>query len=297
MFDTFKSRLILHGTLTATTALRIGAGRNTNATETDLPVIKDAVGHPFIPGSSFKGVLRSRVESLLRTVVTTPGTCNPRTTLGACNPILDEERCIPPTKMSEQKQRLAQQARQNSDFDYDRVLTQWVVEHTCLACSLFGSPWLAAQVQIKDWQVDRRYWFSQYLIRNGVSIDRDTETAGEGLLYNFEVVPAGTIFNGMIIVENAEAWQLGLLLTGLREFEHGLPLGGATSRGLGGVEIAWDWAEASTYTDATDIWAYLADPKSGQPVSEALRKTWNQAMMTKLRSYQQKGAPHAQTSN
>jgi CRISPR-associated RAMP protein (TIGR02581 family) len=293
MFDTFKNRLILHGTLTTNTALRVGAGRNTNATETDLPVIKDAVGNPFIPGSSFKGVLRSRVESLLRAVITTPGRCNPRTTVGACNPIRDEERCIPPTTMSEQKQRLAQQARQKSDVEYDRLLTQWVMEHTCLACSLFGSPWLASQVQIKDWQVDRRYWFSQYLIRNGVSIDRDTETAGEGLLYNFEVVPAGTIFNGMIIVDNAEAWQLGLLLTGLREFDQGLPIGGATSRGLGSVAIEWDWSAASTYTDATDIWAYLTDPKSGQPISEALRQAWNAAMLTKLRSYQQKGANNA----
>ena len=66
MFDTFKNRLELTGTLTTVTALRISAGRSTEPIGSDLPVIKDALGRPLIPGASFKGALRSRLESFLR---------------------------------------------------------------------------------------------------------------------------------------------------------------------------------------------------------------------------------------
>jgi CRISPR-associated RAMP protein (TIGR02581 family) len=66
MFDTFKNRLEITGTLTTVTALRISKGRSTEPIGSDLPVIKDALGRPLIPGSSFKGALRSRLESFLR---------------------------------------------------------------------------------------------------------------------------------------------------------------------------------------------------------------------------------------
>ena len=66
MFDTFKNRLEITGKLTTVTALRISKGRSTEPIGSDLPVIKDALGRPLIPGSSFKGALRSRLESFLR---------------------------------------------------------------------------------------------------------------------------------------------------------------------------------------------------------------------------------------
>ena len=64
-FETFKNRLEIKGKLTTVTALRISAGRSSEPIGSDLPVIKDMLGRPFIPGSSFKGALRSRLESFL----------------------------------------------------------------------------------------------------------------------------------------------------------------------------------------------------------------------------------------
>jgi CRISPR/Cas system CSM-associated protein Csm3 (group 7 of RAMP superfamily) len=63
MFDTFKNRLELTRTLTTVTALHINAGRSTEPIGSDLPVIKDALGRPLIPGASFKGALRSPLHS------------------------------------------------------------------------------------------------------------------------------------------------------------------------------------------------------------------------------------------
>lgn len=55
MFDVFKNRLEITGTLTTVTALHIGVGRSTEPIGSDLPVLKDALGRPLIPGSSLKG--------------------------------------------------------------------------------------------------------------------------------------------------------------------------------------------------------------------------------------------------
>jgi CRISPR/Cas system CSM-associated protein Csm3 (group 7 of RAMP superfamily) len=77
-----------------------------------------------------------------------------------------------------------------------------------------------------------------------VAIDRDRETAADGKLYDFQVVPAGTPFEFRAVVENAKDWELGLLMIGLHQFEtKQIPLGGGQSRGLGVVrlEVADVW--------------------------------------------------------
>ncbi|HWW75416.1 MAG TPA: CRISPR-associated RAMP protein Csx7 [Pyrinomonadaceae bacterium] len=214
MFDSFDNRVSLAGTLTALTALRVGAGRATGVTGTDLPVVRNAFGRPYIPGSSFKGALRASVEALVRSVSASRR--------AACNPLNPDEWCVtkPEGVTAEEFQEL-------------------IDGQTCLVCHVFGSPWLASKVNVRDLPVEGM-WVDQYEVRNGVGIDRDTGTAAEGLLYDFEVVPAGTAFSCKIVVENADGWELGLLMMALRPFELGeAALGGARSRGLGAVELKW----------------------------------------------------------
>jgi CRISPR-associated RAMP protein (TIGR02581 family) len=224
MFDTFKNRLEITGTLWTVTAIRISAGRSTEPIGSDLPVIKDALGQPLIPGSSFKGALRSRLESFLRGIVGTNRKL-------VANPAIEEEWSITSQEMKKIKE----------DFQDDQSLTAEIIKHTDLVSHLFGSPWIASKFQVRDLTVQPDAWFGQYQERDGVSIDRDTETAADGKLYDFQVVPAGTPFNFKAIVENAEDWELGLLTIGLHQFEtEQIPLGGGRSRGLGVVRLDID---------------------------------------------------------
>ncbi|MDQ3918624.1 MAG: CRISPR-associated RAMP protein Csx7 [Acidobacteriota bacterium] len=212
-FDSFDNRVNLVGTLTALTALRVGAGRATKVTGTDLPVVRDTFGRPYLPGSSFKGALRASVESLVRSVSRLPR--------AVCDPL--NGGCVTPRE----------------DGETEEAFQRRVEEQTCFVCRVFGSPWLASKVSVRDLPVEG-VWVDQYEVRNGVGIDRDTGTAAGGLLYDFEVVPAGTAFSCKIAVENADDWELGLLMLGLRPFELGeAMLGGARSRGLGAVELKW----------------------------------------------------------
>lgn len=224
MFDTFKSRLELTGTLTTITALRISAGRSTEPIGSDLPVIKDALGRPLIPGASFKGALRSRLESFLRGIVG-----NDRKLVA--NPAIEAEWSITSQEMKKIKE----------TFLNDQALTDEIIKQTDLISHLFGSPWIASKFQVRDLTVLPENWFGQYQERDGVAIDRDTETAADGKLYDFQVVPAGTPFEFKAVVENAEDWELGLLMIGLHQFEtEQIPLGGGRSRGLGVVKLEMD---------------------------------------------------------
>ncbi len=218
MFDTFKNRLEITGVLTTITALRISAGRSTEPIGSDLPVMKDALGKPLIPGSSFKGAMRSRLESFLRGIDSS----------FAANPAIEAEWSITSQEMKELKE----------TCDNDEALTREIIEQTDLISLLFGSPWIASKFQVRDLTVLPETWFGQYQERDGVAIDRDTETAADGKLYDFQVVPAGTQFEFKAVVENAAEWELGLLMIGLHQFEtEQIPLGGGRLRGLGVVKL------------------------------------------------------------
>lgn len=224
MFDKFKNRLEIQGTLTTVTALRISAGRSIEPIGSDLPVIKDALGRPFIPGSSFKGALRSRLESFLRGILGSDRKL-------VANPANEEEWSLTHEEITDLK----------NSYTADEMLTAEILNQTDLISKLFGSPWLASKFQVRDLTVEPDSWFGQYQERDGVAIDRDTETAAEGKLYDYQVVPAATPFEFHAVVENAEDWELGMLMVGLHQFEtEQIPLGGGRSRGLGVVKLDID---------------------------------------------------------
>ena len=263
MFDTFHSRLNLQGELETLTAFRIGAGRSTSPISADLPVVRDAANLPYIPGSSFKGVLRSYVESLMRSLSAE--------TRIVCNPTDNQMQCI----TSEQMQNLRQE-RDNHRWDSARF-SEEILERTCWVCQVFGSPWYASKLHIRDLHVQPQLWFGQYQQRDGVAIDRDTETAADKKLYDYEVVPAGIRFDFRAVVDNADAWQLGLLYVGLAAFENNrLTLGGGSSRGLGLVHLS---LASECYIDRQHLMQHLTAGYEGEA---ATRQAWLQAFHTKI---------------
>ena len=63
---TFLGKLVLEGEITCHTGLHIGAGKGSlEIGGADNPVVKDAFGVPYIPGSSLRGRLRSLLEQAL----------------------------------------------------------------------------------------------------------------------------------------------------------------------------------------------------------------------------------------
>lgn len=257
MFDKFQSRLNLKGEVQTLTAIRIGAGRSTSPVGADLPVVRDAANRPYIPGSSFKGVLRSYIESILRSF-----TAESRI---VCNPTNDKEQCITAKKMEE-------------DFR-DKRDDALILKNTCWVCQLFGSLWYASKLQIRDLHVNTDLWFGQYQQRDGVAIDRDTQTVAGRQLYDFEVVPAGVVFNFQAIVDNAEDWQLGMLYIGLSAFEKGeVTIGGGSSRGLGAIKLS---LKLASYIDSSTLMKHLTQDHKGKEVDW---QPWIDAFQGKIKN-------------
>jgi CRISPR-associated RAMP protein (TIGR02581 family) len=273
MFDTFQSRLTVAGYLVADSPLRIGAGRVSAVAGAELPVIRDAIGRPFIPGSSLKGALRSYLEALVR------GKALPNTDLEclACDPTGDE--CLDAGQM----QRLRNEYR-----DDDAGLAKAVATNSCLLCQTFGSPWLASPVRVRDLPVTSNEWFGQFDVRDGVAIDRDKGTVAVGP-YDYEVVPAGTRFELHIVAENLTDWQRGLLWLGLRALERGdVALGGFTSRGLGWVKLEQPDVRLLEGSDA--LLELLGGVETGKQIDDEGAKPWVKAFRERLNG---KGVPHA----
>ncbi|MBN2390316.1 MAG: CRISPR-associated RAMP protein [Anaerolineae bacterium] len=268
-FSVFHNRLRVRGTLSAETALRIGSGGSSGPTEHDLPVLKDVYGRPYIPGSSFKGAYRAHLERLLRAMDETlacTSTSRPR-----------QAGALPGCLTQGDIDRLKQDYQ-----DKPAKLTAEILRRSCWTCSVLGAPWLASKVLVRDLTVVPETWFDHYLIRDGVAIDRDTETAAEGLKYDFEAVPSGVGFRFEMVIENASDAELGLALLGLREFEMGnVALGGAISRGLGSVTLALDWAQSEWLT-APNLRAYFAEQSVERLQEESQRAQYWTAFLAAL---------------
>ncbi|HET91572.1 MAG TPA: CRISPR-associated RAMP protein [Chloroflexi bacterium] len=237
-FHTLTRQVRLHGELVTCTALRIGAGRSYDALGDDLPVVKDTLDRPVIPGSSLKGALRAYAESLLRTL----------------EPIVQSNgkpqlSCYPLTKPCLFNDKVAA-LKQEKDAD-DKL---W--EKSCWGCRLFGAPWLASQMLVKDLPVREDTWFERFGHRDGVSINRDKGTAQSQKRYTFELVPEETSFDFNLVVDGASDAELGLLLLTLEGINNGqILLGGARSRGLGDVvlNVEWDAVEEITPGNALEV--------------------------------------------
>ena len=264
-FATLRNRLRVTGTLVALTALRIGAGRSSEVTGTDLPVLRDARGRPLIPGASLKGTLRSRIEALVRVVHEGEALDLPAL----------QDRVGTLAKELERDEKLKKlRAKPNNTAEVDQYTSDFYWQHSTLIDLTFGAQWTASRVFVRDALVDASLWFGQYEVRNGVGIDRDTETASDGLLYDYEVVPAGTRFAFELVAENMADWQLGMLMLALAPWERGeAQVGGFRSRGLGYVQLEEASYGYTTVTSADDVIALL-DGKGAAPITPDQRQDW-----------------------
>jgi CRISPR-associated RAMP protein (TIGR02581 family) len=281
-FETLHSRVQLDAQVIPTTGLRIGAGRDSDVAGHDLPVMRSADGRPFIPGSSFKGVLRASLEAALRSLADDAA----MQTRLACLVLIDDSNQRDPAQRDP-----VQRCVTNADMERWRdelppdQLTTTILQHSCLICQTFGSPWLASHVVIADLPVDPTLWVGQFEVRQGVALDRDTSTARDAHLYSFETVPPGTPFTLRLQADNLAPWQCGLLWLGLQPFIRGeISLGGARSRGLGQVQLlapSWQvWQRGAGDDRISSVLALLRGRYAS--VSERTYEQWQDALHTRL---------------
>jgi CRISPR-associated RAMP protein (TIGR02581 family) len=288
VLDRFVHRLVYEGVLTAESGLHVGAGTSNDAGLPERPVARDAVGRPCIPGSALKGALRMALESQLRALFPAqppiPARSRPASQRrGADSP-------LPPEIRPREAQQSGVSAELGMTAAYvqylrddaggDAELARLVALATDDAGRLFGTPWMAGRVAIADAPVDTASWTGRNELREGVAIDRDTETAHREAVPPLEVVSAGTRFVFKLQAENLAAEERGLLMLGLSEMEAGNVLvGGGRSRGLGRVRLA---RTRLTQIDGAGLLEYL-ESGIALPVTPENEFAWRRAFIDGVR--------------
>lgn len=167
----------------------------------------------FLAGSGLKGVIRSHCERLLRS-----------SGRFACDPTQVQDRAT--TCGSRHKDAPANPHKYPHDGN-------------CPACFTFGSLKMAGRFRISDAfpPPELAEAANRTEVRAGVGIERRSQAASSGVLYDTEVVVGGG-FEASISAENYSLWQLGLVLAALQDLHRGLVrIGGGKARGMGSVQV------------------------------------------------------------
>jgi CRISPR/Cas system CSM-associated protein Csm3 (group 7 of RAMP superfamily) len=170
----------------------------------------------YIPGSSLKGVIRSRSEQIVRSL--------------GLN--VDEFTDFSLHNRKSRTFRDYDQAGKGSQF--------W--REICSITRLFGSNTVAARIKIPDFYP--RTPVNTLPVRQMVAIDRRSGSSAN--TFTMEVAPAFVdneplLFEGEFYFQNFERWQLGLLAIVLKEMDDGLlPVGFASGRGLGRMRVRYN---------------------------------------------------------
>jgi CRISPR-associated protein Csm3 len=225
-WDVLRRRGVVRGLLVARTGLHVGAGaEGVDPVAPDDAVVRDARRHPLIPGSSLKGALRAYLERLVN---------------GGWLGALPDPPCWHVLAAQDRASEWDTWVQRDAAYELGKILRR-----LCPVCRLFGVPHYGGRLLIRDLPLVRTPGVREVMERTGVGIDRDTGTARSGILYDFEVVPAGSAFALEWVLENPsdEDWRVTVL--GLLALARGdVHLGGKVSRGLGSVGLEevqiWD---------------------------------------------------------
>ena len=209
----FQMKIITTGPL----LVKSGHATVTGPDMTPVLTFRNGVAQVYIPGSSLKGVFRSHVEKVIRTL--RPGevvVSNPFEASGA-----------------EQSSGNWFTERDKAKEKLDNAM---VYRQSCPVSRLFGSTWFIGRVSIGDAYLVNETPPIPTEVRDGVGIDRLSGGAARTAKFDMEVVSAGTEFQAEVVLRNFECWQLGALLLVTQDIQDGLiRIGSGRSRGLGAV--------------------------------------------------------------
>ena len=216
-FSVFKNKYFIEGELIVLTALHIGSGKE--EAEHDAPFMSED-GNYYIPGSSFRGYMRTKLERFLLDKNNfkfkdkdTQDTLNMADVLllfGYTNLFAEDKNVNEIENRLEEKLRFKKEERKN-----------------------FSS--MAGRIHIADMPIISEV---HSVRRDGIKISRDTGATEAGAKFDYDIIPAGSKFKFSIELENIEAYQLDLIALVLKDiYDEGDLFGGKLSRGIGRCKL------------------------------------------------------------
>lgn len=207
-FSKFKNRYIITGELEVENALHIGSGEVEG--DKDAPFVKRGVSENdfYIPGSSFRGYLRSKLEGLVDLG------------LEVGNEKLTDLHIMALFGYTNLTNEEGQKEMQN-------ILG--TKSHKNLKSAM-------GRIHIADMPVINQEEVKE-ITRDGIKIDRNTGTTEDGAKFDYNVISKGAKFKFTMTLENVEKYELDLLRIALQFMRDGDIFGGKTSRGIGKCKL------------------------------------------------------------
>ena len=245
--------------------VRSGYGTVSGPDMTPVRTYRNGKTEVYLPGSSLKGVFRSHIEKVIRTLKDDI----------VCNPFVKPKEpeiqgsCLVCTNYTEVScgDKFEERQKDNSlrvgtdqwRHTKEDLSNEQVYRDSCPACRLFGSTSFIGRVAISDAYLKSEEKTEQ---RDGVGIDRFTGGAATAsqAKFDLEVVSSGVVFETNIYLRNFEVWQLGMLMLIVQDLEDSLiRIGSGRSRGLGNVtctisEISINYIGSVKGKSAKDVW-------------------------------------------
>jgi CRISPR/Cas system CSM-associated protein Csm3 (group 7 of RAMP superfamily) len=218
----------------------------------------------YLPGSSLKGILRTRAEKIIRTLDYFFAAQNEqvyRQHISACaithctevnNPLLSACFGFPSWQRKAEKE----------GWDADRIYRD-----SCLACRMFGNSMMRGRLSVGEGKLIS----SQSALKrmDQVAIDRFSGGAADAKKFdNRPMVPIdrSPLFKLQIKLERVEPWMLGLLLLLMKDLQDGdIYVGHATHSGFGRIKgkinrIDMLLLEGSKMTDLAKKYNFASNP-------------------------------------
>ena len=261
-FSTFKNKYILTGKIVVLNALHIGSGKETD--DRDAPFISlDDDKNFYIPGSTFRGYLSTKLERFLDSgngfKIKNNGEelneADVKLIFGYTN--LDKLE----TKINDKDNEEDRKLKENNRKIQDRIIRKLNTKNLDEVKSLAGRIHVSDMPVLKD---------VKYLTRDGIKIDRNTGATEKRAKFDYDVVPAGTEFELNIELENIENYQLDLIGLALNDIlkDNGDLFGGKTSRGIGKCRLKDLKMKYVTSDDKEKLKKYIFEGKFPYEVKE-----------------------------
>ena len=261
-FSTFKNKYILTGKIVVLNALHIGSGREKD--DRDAPFISlDDDKNFYIPGSTFRGYLSTKLERFLDSgngfKIKNNGEelneADVKLIFGYTN--LDKLE----TKINDEDNEEDRKLKENNKKIQDRIIKKLNSKNLNEVKSLAG------RIHISDMPVLKNV---KYITRDGIKIDRNTGATEKRAKFDYDVVPAGTEFDLNIELENIENYQLDLIGLALNDIlkDNGDLFGGKTSRGIGKCRLKDLKMKYVTSDDKEKLKKYIFEGKFPYEIKE-----------------------------
>lgn len=250
-FSIFNNKYIIKGRLKVLTALHIGSGVEEDGHDAPFITVDKSPKNKifYIPGSSFRGYLSTKLERLLAKennyrFVTDSGILNEA----------DVKLIFGYTNLQNEDDNIKDKVLENLGYDKNNKDDKEENYYS-----------MAGKIHISDMFISSEV---DTIKRDGIKIDRNTGATKKGGKFDYDVLPPGTEFEFVMELDNIEDYQLDLIKLALIDILEGDLFGGKISRGIGKCKLILNEVEFIDAKNKQDLENYILKKEMKKIISK-----------------------------